>query len=238
MDEEWIQQVKDASEKLYKPQIGEDGRLQEWSQPFKEAEPGHRHVSHLYGLYPGSSITVQETPEYAKAAKKSLHHRISQGGGHTGWSCAWLINLFARLGDGEKAHHFIQTLLARSTYPNLFDDHPPFQIDGNFGGASGIAEMLLQSHNEVIQLLPALPTAWGKGSVSGLKARGGYVIDIQWDQGRLLTATIKSTHGGLCHVSYANESLIIKSSDGTVVTTSGGPFQTKRGESYVVTLSN
>lgn len=237
IDEEWTAQVKNASQKLYKPQIGEDGRLQEWSEPFKEAEPGHRHVSHLYGLYPGSSITIKETPEYAQAAKQSLHHRISQGGGHTGWSCAWLINLFARLGDGEKAHHFIRTLLARSTYPNLFDDHPPFQIDGNFGGTSGIAEMLLQSHNEVIQLLPALPTAWSKGSVSGLKARGGYVVDIHWDEAYLVSATIQSTHDGLCHISYGAESLLIKDSHGTVVSSNGAPFQTKRGESYVVNCS-
>lgn len=236
-DEEWTAQVKNASQKLYKPQIGEDGRLQEWSEPFKEAEPGHRHVSHLYGLYPGSSITIKETPEYAQAAKQSLHHRISQGGGHTGWSCAWLINLFARLGDGEKAHYFIRTLLARSTYPNLFDDHPPFQIDGNFGGTSGIAEMLLQSHNEVIQLLPALPTAWSKGSVSGLKARGGYVVDIHWDEAYLVSATIQSTHDGLCHISYGAESLLIKDSNGTVVSSNGAPFQTKRGESYVVNCS-
>lgn len=236
-DHEWSGQLSATLERMAKPQIGPDGRLMEWSENFKEAEPGHRHVSHLYGLYPGNSITPKETPELAEAARLSLESRISQGGGHTGWSCAWLINLYARLGDGESAYRFVHTLLARSTYPNLFDDHPPFQIDGNFGGAAGIAEMLLQSDRDGIELLPSLPEAWSTGRVGGLKARGGYTVDIVWQEGRLAEARIQASRPGWCRIGCLNHTLRVSLSNGALAKREGAAFWMEVGKTYKVTLA-
>lgn len=184
-------------------QIGDDGRILEWDQPYEENEKGHRHMSHLYAFHPGDAITSSETPEAFTAVRKTLEYRLANGGAGPGWSRAWLINFSARLLDGEMAHEHIQKLLSQSLLPNLFDGHPPFQIDGNFGYTAGVAEMLLQSHETgMIRLLPALPKAWADGSVIGLKARGDYTIDMTWEGGELRTYRIHAGRSGRILVYY------------------------------------
>lgn len=210
IDDDFLKDVQKAQSQLQGPKIGKDGRLLEWNEEFEEVEKGHRHISHLFALHPGFQIDVVETPKFALAAKKSLDFRVKNGGGHTGWSSAWLINQYARLGEGDNAEKSLNILLAKRISNNLFGQHPPFQIDANFGATAGISEMLLQSHADEIRLLPALPSQWRNGEVKGLCARGGFVVDLKWEAGELVNAQIHSKKGGVAKVKYKNKIVSIE----------------------------
>ncbi|GAE50003.1 hypothetical protein XPR_4080 [Xanthomonas arboricola pv. pruni MAFF 301420] len=207
VDDAFAQQLSTLREQLPPNRIGKAGQLQEWQQDWDMQAPEihHRHVSHLYALHPSSQINLRDTPELAAAAKRTLETR---GDNATGWGIGWRLNLWARLADGEHAYRILQLLISpERTYPNLFDAHPPFQIDGNFGGTAGITEMLLQSWGGSVFLLPALPKAWPRGSVRGLRVRGGASVDLHWEGGRLQQARVHSERGGRYQLSYAGQTL-------------------------------
>ncbi len=200
---EFAEKLGHMLEKLPPISVGKYGQIMEWSEDYDEVEAGHRHISQLFALHPAHLISPQKTPKLAAAARATMIRRLIHGGGHTGWSRAWLINLWARLHDADMAYENLRKLLAHSTNPNLLDSHPPFQIDGNFGGTAGITEILLQSHSGEIHLLPALPKSWQNGSISGLCAKGGFEISMTWKDGKLSHAELISHHGQPCNLRTA-----------------------------------
>ena len=233
-DKEERQKWTEARARLYPLRISNEGYLIEWYKDWKDEDPEHRHVSHLFGLHPGRQISPIITPELAAACKKTLDIR---GDGGTGWSKAWKVNFQARLLDGEHAYKMYRELLSTSTLPNLFDTHPPFQIDGNFGGISGVAEMLLQSHLNEIHLLPAIPADWKNGEVSGMRARGAFTIDMKWENNKLLSGRIFSDTDNECKI---RTDMPVKIKGASSRSKKEGQyyiitFKARKGKSYLIT---
>lgn len=201
-DISFMEKVKQYNEKIAPIQIGKYGQIMEWQKDYEEAEPGHRHISHLWALHPAHQITRDATPELCQAAEVTLQRRLANGGGHTGWSRAWIMNMYARLWQGEQLYDNLLQLFQHSTLPNLLDNHPPFQIDGNFGSIAAIAEALLQSNENRTILLPALPSEWKNGSVKGLCGVGGVVYDLTWKEGALTQAILFAKYDTCLNLRY------------------------------------
>lgn len=215
VDREWADSLQFILDRVPPDMVASNGTIMEWIEEYEEAEPGHRHMSHLFALHPGTQITP-ETAELFAAARRTLERRLEYGGGHTGWSRAWIINFYARLFDGNESYRHLRQLLEKSTLPNLFDTHPPFQIDGNFGGTAGIAEMMLQSHNGVIRILPALPDAWPEGKVTGLKARGNFEVGIEWHNSVAEVITVTSFSGTPLRLAYGDRMIEMETEQGKI----------------------
>jgi alpha-L-fucosidase 2 len=217
-DADFRAELERTGQRLPPLQVGARGQLQEWIEDYPEAEPAHRHVSHLYALYPGNSIDLERTPALAAAARKTLELR---GDGGTGWATVWRIGLWARLRDADRAYANLKSLIMRSTLPNMFDLHPPFQIDGNLGGPAVIAEMLVQSRTDEIRVLPALPRQWPSGSLTGVRVRGGGRADITWKDGRLTELRLQSDRAKTYRVSYGERSAEVRVGPGAPVVVDG-----------------
>lgn len=212
--ESFIEETQVICKRLKPTQIGSRGTILEWQEDYQEWEPGHRHISHLYGLYPSEQISMDETPELAEAARKTLEYRLENGGGHTGWSRAWIINHYAKLWDGNAAYMHIEQLLKHSTYPNMFDKHPPFQIDGNFGTTAAIAQMIVQSSAERLVILPALPNAWSKGFMKGIRIKGNAEADVYWEEGQLVSFCVRTQQDMKLKVRYRDSYKVLDISAG------------------------
>lgn len=217
IDDEFTQDVKTKRDNLYPGIIiGEDGRILEWNKPYEEPEKGHRHMSHLYALHPGDDITESDQAAF-KAAQKTINYRLEHGGAGTGWSRAWMINFNARLLNAKAAQENIQKFFEISIADNLFDEHPPFQIDGNFGYTAGVAELLMQSHESFIRILPALPENWKEGKISGLKARGNTEVALEWQEGKLKTVSLKAEENKLVKLQYAGNQAEVELKAGEIL---------------------
>lgn len=236
LQDDFTQNLKNLRDRLPKIEIGKYNQIKEWAIDYDEVEIGHRHISQLFALYPADLISPYKTPELSKSARATLERRLSHGGGHTGWSRAWIINMWARLLDNQKVEENIYMLLAHSTNNNMFDNHPPFQIDGNFGGTAGIVESLMQSHSGEINLLPALPPSWKKGSIGGIKARGNFEVSIAWDNCTLISADIVSNCGGVCKVRPNCDAKVLCNGKDIDTTIADGvlSFDTLIGETYSI----